>query len=59
MNEVEKIFNKIKNNKIILAKKSCKESVMFPVVFSLDGENKVDNEKLDAYNYQFYKNCKY
>jgi hypothetical protein len=59
INEVEKIFNKLKNNKVILAKKSCCESVLIPVVFSLDGNIKVDNEKIDAYNYQFYKNCKY
>ncbi len=59
INEVEKIFNKLKNNKVILAKKSCCESVMMPVIFSLDGKIDIDNKKLDAYNYPFYKNCKY
>ena len=59
LKEVEKIFNKLNNNATILTKKSCLESVMMPVIFSLDGKIDVDNKKLDAYNYPFYKNCKY
>lgn len=59
LKEVEKVFNKLKYNATILTKKSCLESVMMPVIFSLDGKIDVDNKKLDAYNYPFYKNCKY